>query len=371
MAAAAPGRMGSAIRRAQPQQAGRRGPRRPASAPAGRGARLFSSGVRSMPRVAISRALPTSTSATVDCWRERPSCRGLEAVAANAGPRRAAGSCRAVEDGRGQRVLAPRSTPAANRSSSPSRSTPSRAATSAQRWPAARERAGLVEHDRVDPVRALERLAAPDQDARLGPAAGADHDRRRRREAHRARTGDDQHRDQVHQREGQARLRPESRQNTKVSAAKASTAGTNWRGPGRPAAGSAPWSPAPCSTSRTICASAVSRPTRGGPEHEGAVRVEGRADDLVAGLLLDRHGFAGEHRLVDRRRALDDDAVDRHLLARPDAQQVARWTSASGTSTSDAVATTRAVLRGLEPISRRDRAGRPGPSRASSQRPAR
>ena len=33
--------------------------------------------------------------------------------------------------------------------------------------------------------------------------------------------------------------------------------------------------------------------------------------------------LAGDHRLVDRRAALDDDAVDRHLLAGPDAQQVA------------------------------------------------
>ena len=35
------------------------------------------------------------------------------------------------------------------------------------------------------------------------------------------------------------------------------------------------------------------------------------------------HRLAGEHRLVDRGRALDDDAVDREAVAGPDPQQVA------------------------------------------------
>ena len=60
----------------------------------------------------------------------------------------------------------------------------------------------------------------------------------------------------------------------------------------------------------------------GGPHHEGAGRVEGRADDLGAGGHLDRHGLAGQHAGVDRGAALDDDAVDGHSLPRPDPQQV-------------------------------------------------
>ena len=43
-------------------------------------------------------------------------------------------------------------------------------------------------------VRHLERLAAADQDPRLGAATGPDHDGGRRREAHRARAGDDEDR---------------------------------------------------------------------------------------------------------------------------------------------------------------------------------
>jgi hypothetical protein len=55
-------------------------------------------------------------------------------------------------------------------------------------------------------VGTLERLAALDQDARLGSLAGADHDRGRGRQAHRARAGDDEHRYRVQQREREGRL---------------------------------------------------------------------------------------------------------------------------------------------------------------------
>ena len=68
------------------------------------------------------------------------------------------------------------------------------------------QRAGLVDHDGVDLLHDLERLGALDQDARLGAAAGGHHDGDRRGEAERARAGDDQHGDGVHERIGQARL---------------------------------------------------------------------------------------------------------------------------------------------------------------------
>src|SRR6185437_11686430 len=50
--------------------------------------------------------------------------------------------------------------------------------------------------------------------------------------------------------------------------------------------------------------------------------VDGRADDLVPGRLLDRSALAGEHALVDRRYAVDDDPVDRDLLPGPDPDHV-------------------------------------------------
>ena len=71
------------------------------------------------------------------------------------------------------------------------------------------DRPGLVEHDGVELVRGLERGAVADQDAVLGALAGADHDRRRRRQAERARAGDDQHGDEVEQGVGERGLRSE------------------------------------------------------------------------------------------------------------------------------------------------------------------
>ena len=41
------------------------------------------------------------------------------------------------------------------------------------------------------------------------------------------------------------------------------------------------------------------------------------------GVLLDRDRLAGDHRFVDVAPPFDHDPVDRDLLARPDAQQVA------------------------------------------------
>ena len=58
-------------------------------------------------------------------------------------------------------------------------------------------------------------------------------------------------------------------------------------------------------------------------DDEAAADVDRRARDLVARRLLDRHGLAGQQRLVDRARALDHDAVGGDLLARPDDEAVA------------------------------------------------
>ncbi len=64
-------------------------------------------------------------------------------------------------------------------------------------------------------------------------------------------------------------------------------------------------------------------PDAGRAHDERAGRVQGRPDDLVARPDRDRDRLAGQHRRVDRRAALDHDAVDRDAVAGPDAQQVA------------------------------------------------
>src|SRR5262249_50240865 len=60
-----------------------------------------------------------------------------------------------------------------------------------------------------------------------------------------------------------------------------------------------------------------------GFEDEAARLVQRGADDLLSGSLLDRQAFAGQHALVERRAALFDDTVYRHLLARADAYVIA------------------------------------------------
>src|SRR3546814_968184 len=58
-----------------------------------------------------------------------------------------------------------------------------------------RERAGLVDHKRVDLLHMLKRLGILDENAEPRAPADAYHDRHRRRQAQRAGTGDDKHGD--------------------------------------------------------------------------------------------------------------------------------------------------------------------------------
>ena len=222
----------------------------------------------------------------------------------------------------------------------------------------------------VDPPRLLEHLRALDEDAELRAAAGSDHQRRRRREPHRARAGDDQDGDGG--REGRrgrgageqpARERRERERRCTIGTKIAETRSASRCTDALPACA--------CSTRRAICASAVSAPTLRRADDEPAGGVDRRAGDLGAGADLDRHRLAGQHRLVDRGRALDDDAVGRDLLARPDDEhvadaQLARWARAPPRRRA-----------GRAPPSRRARAARGSPrpsggvARASKKRPSR
>src|SRR5262249_56597435 len=60
-----------------------------------------------------------------------------------------------------------------------------------------------------------------------------------------------------------------------------------------------------------------------GADGHTAGAVHRAARDPRAGRLLDRDGLAGDHRLVDAAAPLEHDPVDRHLLARTDAQAIA------------------------------------------------
>ena len=121
--------------------------------------------------------------------------------------------------------------------------------------------AGLVEHDRRDPPRLLEHLRPLDQDPELRAAAGPDHERRGSREAECARAGDDQHGDG--RGEGVRGVAGDDQPAGERQQGDADHDGhEDGRRLDRRDAGSAPCPPAPPSTSRAICASAVSAPTR-------------------------------------------------------------------------------------------------------------
>src|SRR5690606_31596425 len=206
---------------------------------------------------------------------------------------------------------------------------------------ALREGAGLVENDDLHVLQGLNGFSGADQDAVFGAHAATHHQGRRGGETERARAGDHEHGDNRH--DGQ-------RQHTKI--------------------GVDPWEESACLRERTHDVRerqpGHERGERDGHHdgHEnsrnavgeglygyfGALRffdqpddlreegvfadaagfdlqqaglVYSGADDLVAGVLADRHGLAGGHRLVDRAFALHDDAVRRDFFARPHDHDVA------------------------------------------------
>ena len=90
------------------------------------------------------------------------------------------------------------------------------------------ERAGLVHDERRHLLEQLERLGVPEQHAGFGAAAGADHDRHRRRQAERARARDDQHGNRIDERMREPRLGPDDRpDDERRRPRRAMTAGTN------------------------------------------------------------------------------------------------------------------------------------------------
>ena len=66
------------------------------------------------------------------------------------------------------------------------------------------------------------------------------------------------------------------------------------------------------------------RADAGGADDEPPERVDRAAGDVVAGPDLDGHRLAGQHRLVDRGGAVDDDAVGGDLLTGTNDEQVVR-----------------------------------------------
>ncbi len=187
-----------------------------------------------------------------------------------------------------------------------------------------RERARLVDHQRVDALERLERLRILEEHTHRGGTPDPDHDRHRRRQAEGARTRDDEDGDGVDEGVREARLgagegpheesEPSGRDDARHEVAGDLVGELLDRG----------------TTALRLCDEADNLSEEGvatdpfGFHHEAAVAVQRPADDARSRGLLDRDGFTGDHRFVDRTRTFENDAVARHSLAGPDAEGVAR-----------------------------------------------
>jgi hypothetical protein len=188
---------------------------------------------------------------------------------------------------------------------------------------AERKRARLVDDQRIDLPHGLERFGIPEQHAAGRSATAGHHHRHRRREPERARARDDQHRNRGEDRVGAAwfgaNQPPDDRRHDR-------DADDGKNEIARDAIGQA--------LHRRSAALRLRnhpndlREDRLGPDllrsHDHASgAVDRRADDTIPGRLPDRNCLAGQHRFVDARTAFGHGAVDRHLLSRTDAQEIA------------------------------------------------
>ena len=231
------------------------------------------------------RALPTA--------RRWPSTRGEQSVARDGleglGPRHLQAALgRGVDDGLGQRVLAV-ALGGGDQAQHLVLVDAVRGRDLDDLGLAAGERAGLVEHDRVQRGRLLERHRVLEQDAALGAEPGADHDGRRRGEAERVGAGDDDDGDGEQQRVLDVAADDEVPDDERQRAADE----RDQHQPERGAVGEA--LPRSLGVLRLLdelddLRERGVRADGGRAGAQGAVLVDGRADELVARGLLDRAG---------------------------------------------------------------------------------
>ncbi len=219
--------------------------------------------------------------------------------------------------------------------------------------------AGLVHQKGVHLFQQLERLGVADEHARRGAPARPDHDAHRRGQPERARAGNDQHRHGVDERVRKARLGAEQ------------YPGGERRGRDRDDRGNEP--------GRDGVGQSLDGRARalGLAHHADDLREQGLAADalrahdeaagavhrcpghLVGRLLLDGNRLAGHHRFVDAGRPFQDDAVHRHLLARPHAKPVAMLDLIERLVALGAIVEDKPRDLGREPEQRLQRAARP------------
>ena len=172
--------------------------------------------------------------------------------------------------------------------------------------------ARLVERDGVDPAGRLEHLGAGDENAELGAAAGADHEGGRGGESERAGAGDDEHRHGGRERglRGAAEHEPRDEGDDRDPD---HDRHEHRRHPVGQALHIRFARLRVLDEARHLGQLRV-RPHARRLHHQAPTRVEGRADDRVAGGDVDRHRLSGDEGGVDAAGARGHDPVRRHLL---------------------------------------------------------
>ena len=183
--------------------------------------------------------------------------------------------------------------------------------------------AGLVDHQSVDFLHQLKRFSILHENAGARASTGADHDRHRRGKAKRTGASDDQHRDGIDQRMSQSRLGAgevpdnERRHGDQHDGGHEPAGNLVGQCLDRRARSLCIRNHADDLRQHRVAANAV------GAHHQRSGAIDRRTRDSLPRHFFNRHRLARDHRLIDRAAALHDEPVDRHLLARPDAQQVA------------------------------------------------
>ena len=181
----------------------------------------------------------------------------------------------------------------------------------------------LVDEKRVDLLHGLERLGIADEDARGRAPSRAHHDAHRGGETECARASDDQDGHGIHQRVRESRFRSDQHPGREGQPGDSNDDGhepTRYLVRKSLDGRAAPLRLADHAhdlRQQGRLADAL------GAHHQAPRLVDRRAGDPAARALFDRGRFPRDHRLVDAATPLDDEAVDGHLLARADPEQVA------------------------------------------------
>ena len=185
-----------------------------------------------------------------------------------------------------------------------------------------RKSTGFVHDERVDFFHYFEGFGILDQYSGSGAAADCNHNRHGRRQAERARAGDDQNRNRVQQRVRKPRFGPGAPPNDEGDNRYNHDGGNEIAGHDIGKSLNRCAAPLRLADHRNNLRQESVFPDTVRSHDEGAGFVNRSADDAVARGFFDRNGFPGDHGFINGTLAFDGHAVHRDLLARTDSEPV-------------------------------------------------